>query len=213
MVVPGPSVGMTGMSHPCSQTGSKPPDCRCTAPLERRISLPHALGQGLDRFHPAGCDTALDAGATSRFWMPFLASESGRRFWIARLRPARPRHPKSHPCCVSRHSGPRPLQQQRPRTRLPDAYAASHSPILSNPFVASVYASCGQVLGDFIARPKEDLIRGLPLECGVRHHFVVCGDVKLGESTKIGEAVQRIEGIAKSASEIARMPRSSNWKT
>jgi hypothetical protein len=195
---------MQGQSHPIAAV-------RLRWSGEYRSHMPWGKGS-IDFIRPDVTPHQMQ-GQHPGFECLYLASESGRRFWIARLRPARPRHPKSHPCCVSRHSGPRPLQQQRPRTRLPDAYAASHSPILSNPFVASVYASCGQVLGDFIARPKEDLIRGLPLECGVRHHFVVCGDVKLGESTKIGEAVQRIEGIAKSASEIARMPRSSNWKT
>jgi len=84
------------------------------------------------------------------------------------------------------------LQQQRPGIRIPDAYAASRGSTLSRPFLSYRLAGGGQLLGDHITNPEEDLVGRLTLECRMWHHFVVGFDVELDEPIKRREVVQRL---------------------
>ena len=99
--------------------------------------------------------------------------------------------PTSPPSRVSQHSGPRPLRWQRPKSRLSDAYAASHGSILLHLFLARRIGRFGKSLPDFIADAEEGLVGRLPLESRMRRHFVVSGDVGLDVSSKSAEAAER----------------------
>jgi hypothetical protein len=47
------------------------------------------------------------------------------------------------------------LQEQRPRTRVRNAYAASHGSIFLHSFLAGRLAGDGKLLGDLIANAKK----------------------------------------------------------
>jgi len=75
----------------------------------------------------------------------------------------------------------------------------SHGSIFLHSFLASSLAGVVKVLGDFIA---------LSMECRMRHHLVMRGDVKLDEATKSGEAVE-FQDVATATPRVQKVLRRS----